>query len=98
MLQVVRGAEFPLITVRFRIPEADTMQPNFTTDLEVTFAGNTDHYDNVPFHQDINGADHHITGTVPSTLSGFKIPPPEFLTVPIRNEIPVRVDTVWRTQ
>lgn len=98
MLQVVRGAEFPVVTVRFRIPEAATSQPAFDADLEVSFAGNTDHFYHVPFHQEIHGADHHITGVVPSTLSGFKIPPPSFLTVPIKNEIPVRVDTTWRPQ
>src|ERR1700710_2487749 len=43
MVQVVRGAEFPVITVRFRIPEAETAQPTFDADLEVTFAGQTAH-------------------------------------------------------
>jgi hypothetical protein len=32
---------------------------------------------------------------VPSTLSDFKIQPPTFLTVPIKNGIPVRVDMAW---
>ena len=98
MLQVVRGAQFPVVSVRFRIPEADTSQPTFTADLDVTFAGQTAHYQHVPFHQDIQGAEHHITGVVPSTIADFKIPPPTFLTVPIRNEIPVRVDTTWHAQ
>ena len=98
MLQVTRGAQFPLITVRFRIPEAATNQPDFNADLEVNFAGQTAHYSHVPFHQDVHGAEHHITGTVPSTVSDFKIDPPTFLTVPIRNEIPVRVDTTWHAQ
>ena len=98
MLQVVRGAQYPVVTVRFRIPEAATTQPNFTADLEVTFAGQTAHYAHVPFQQDIHGAEHHITGVVPSTVSDFKIDPPTFLTVPIHNEIPVRVDTTWHAQ
>ena len=98
MLQVTRGAEFPIVTVRFRISQAATMQPDFTADLEVSFAGNIDHYYKVPFHQQINGAEHHITGTIPTTLSGFKIPPPSFLTVAIKNEIPVKVDTLWHQQ
>ena len=98
MLQVVRGAQFPVVSVRFRIPEAATTQPDFAADLDVTFAGQTAHYAHVPFHQDIRGAEHHITGTVPSTVADFKIDPPTFLTVPIRNEIPVRVDTTWHPQ
>jgi len=98
MLQVTRGAEFPVITVRFRIPETDVNAAAFDCDLEVTFAGNTDHYYHVSFHQEINGRTHHITGTIPTTLSGFKIPPPSFLGVAIKNEIPVRVDTTWHQQ
>lgn len=95
MIQVVRGAEFPVIAVRFRIPEADTEQPSFTADLEVSFAGQTAHYLHVPFQQEIHGGEHRITGVIPATLTDFKIDPPRFLTVPIRNEIPVKVDTTW---
>lgn len=95
MLQVVRGAEFPMIIVRFQIPQADTAQPTFNADLDVTFAGHTAHYTHVPFQQQIHGAEHNITGTVPATLTDFKIDPPKFLTVPIRNEIPVKVETSW---
>jgi hypothetical protein len=36
-----------------------------------------------------------ITGTIPLTCSDFKIDRPSFLTVPIRNEIPVRIDMLW---
>ena len=95
MLQVTRGAQFPLVTVRVRLPETALANPNLDCDLEVQFAGNTAHYSNVIFHQTITGNSHHITGTVPSTLTGFKIDPPSFLTVPIKNDIPVRVDMTW---
>lgn len=95
MLQVTRGAQFPIVTVRFNLSETALNSPTLDCDLEVQFAGNTAHYTHVPFHQDIQGNAHHITGTVPSTLKDFKIDPPSFFTVPIKNEIPVRVDTVW---
>ena len=95
MLQTVRGAEFPVITVRFQVPEADTDKPAFQADLEVSFAGQTAHYAHVPFQQTIQGQEHRITGVVPATVSDFKIDPPRFLTVPIRNEIPVKVETSW---
>ncbi len=95
MLQVTRGAQFPVITVRFRIPEAAMSLPELDFELEVQFAGNTAHYSHVPFHQDMRGAEHHISGTIPSTLTDFKIDPPSFLTVPIKNQIPVRVDMLW---
>lgn len=98
MLQVTRGAAFPIVTVRFRLPESSIDSPDLDCDLDVQFAGNTAHYAHVPFHQVITGTAHHITGTVPSTLTDFKIDPPSFLTVPIKNEIPVRVDTTWHQQ
>jgi hypothetical protein len=98
MLQVTRGAEFPIVTVRFRLPETSIDSPTLDCDLDVQFAGNTAHYAHVAFHQVIEGNAHHITGTVPSTLSDFKIDPPSFFTVPIKNDIPVRVDTTWHQQ
>ena len=98
MIQVTRGAEFPVVTVRFRLPESAINSPTLDCDLEVTFAGNTAHYSHVPFQQTVQGNTHHITGSVPATLTDFKIPPPSFLTVPIKNEIPVKVDTTWQRQ
>jgi hypothetical protein len=95
MLQVTRGAQFPIVTVRLKLPESNLASPTLDCDLEVQFAGNTAHYSHVPFHQVIEGTLHHITGTVPSTLRDFKIDPPSFLTIPIKNEIPVRVDMIW---
>jgi hypothetical protein len=95
MIQATRGAEYPVVTVRFRLPQSALSQATLYCDLEVQFAGNTAHYSHVPFQQTISGTTHHITGVVPSTLSDFKIPPPSFLTVPIKNEIPVRVDMTW---
>ena len=96
MLQVTRGAQFPVIIVRFRLPESAIDSPTLDCDLDVEFAGNKAHFDHVPFRQEMRGGEHHITGTVPATLTDFKIDPPSFLTVPIKNEIPVRVDTMWR--
>jgi hypothetical protein len=95
MLQTSRGAEFPIVTVRFRLPQANLTQPTLDCDLEIQFAGNTAHYPHVIFHQTIEGTSHRITGTIPSTLTDFKIAAPTFLTVPIKNEIPVRVDMTW---
>jgi hypothetical protein len=95
MLQVTRGAQFPIVTVRLSLPEAGLASTTLDCDLEVQFAGNTAHYSHIPFTQVIEGAARHIKGTVPSTLTDFKIDPPSFLTVPIKNEIPVRVDAIW---
>jgi hypothetical protein len=95
MIQTTRGAQFPIVQVRFRLAQASLNSPALDCDLEVLFAGNTAHYTHVQFHQTIEGAAHHITGAIPATLSDFKIEAPSFLTVPIKNAIPVRVDMVW---
>ena len=96
MLQVTRGAQFPMVVVRTRFPEAATASPTIYADLDVQFAGQTAHYLHVPFQRVAQGNEVHITGTVPATCSDFKIDRPSFLTVPIKNEIPVRVDMTWR--
>jgi hypothetical protein len=98
MIQVVRGAEFPLVSVRFRVPEDAGSSPTIKADLEIQFAGQTVHYKQVPFQDMIQGNEARISGTIPATVSDFKIEPPSLLAIPIKNEIPVRVETVWRRQ
>ena len=98
MLQVTRGAEFPLVTVRTRLPESDAASATINADLEIKFAGHTAEYKQVPFKLEKQGGETRITGTIPATLSDFKIEPPSLLTMPIKNEIPVRVDMLWRQQ
>ncbi|MFZ0800298.1 MAG: YceI family protein [Terriglobales bacterium] len=98
MLQVTRGAELPLVTVRTRLPESDAAASTIDADLEIQFAGQTVQYKQVPFKLEKQGNEIHITGTIPATLSDFKIEPPSLLTIPVKNEIPVRVDMTWRQQ
>jgi hypothetical protein len=64
----------------------------------VEFASQTVHYKQVPFHVSGNGAQAHVTGTIPATLSDFKIDPPTLLTVPVKNEMPIHVDLTWQRQ
>jgi hypothetical protein len=94
-LQVTRGAQFPMVIVRTQFPEATTTSPTIHADLEVQFAGQTVHYKDVPLQRVTQGNEVRITGTIPATCSDFKITPPSFLTVPIKNEIPVRADMTW---
>ena len=98
MLQVTRGAEFPIVTVRTQLPETVSQSATIYADLEVRFAGQTATYKRVPFHLAAQGNRIRITGTIPATLSDFKIDPPSLLTIPIRNEIPVSVDMTWHSQ
>jgi hypothetical protein len=98
MIQATRGAEFPLVTVRTRLPESDAAASTINADLEIQFAGQTAHYKQVPFKVEKQGGETHITGTIPATLTDFKIDPPSLLTMPVKNDIPVRVDMTWRPQ
>jgi hypothetical protein len=98
MLQAVRGAEFPLVTVRTRLSQ-DTSVPGMVhADLEVQFSGQTAEYKQVPLQLAKDGENIRITGTIPATVSDFKISPPSLLAMPIKNEIPVRLDMTWHEQ
>jgi hypothetical protein len=98
MLQVTRGAQFPLVTVRTRFPEPTLEPATIRADLEIEFAGQTTQYKQVSFQETVQGNSIRITGTIPATLSDFKIDPPSFLAMPLKNEMPVRVEMTWRRQ
>jgi len=98
MLQVVRGGQFPLITVRTHLSEDAAASATIHADLEVQFAGQTVEYKQVPFQQTTQGNQTRISGSIPATLSDFKIDPPSLLTLPVKNEIPVRVEMTWQKQ
>jgi hypothetical protein len=95
MIQVTRGAEFPMVTVRTHLPESASTASTLNADLEVQFAGQTAHYKQVPFQLTRQGKETRITGTIPATLTDFKIDPPSLLTLPVKNEIPIRVEMTW---
>jgi hypothetical protein len=96
MLESTRGAQFPMVVVRTQFPQTATAAPTIYADLEVQFAGQTAHYQHVQLERITQGNQVRITGTIPLTCSDFKIDRPSFFTVPIKNEIPVRVDMTWR--
>lgn len=98
MIQVARGGEFPIVTVRTRLPEAAPASPAIEAALEVRFAGQTVRYDHVALQRTTHGGEVQISGTVPATLSDFKIDPPSLLAIPVKNEIPVRVEMTWRQE
>src|ERR1039458_2721462 len=98
MIQVTRGAQFPMVTVRTKLPESASTSSTIQADLEIQFAGQTAHYKQVSFQLVTQGNQIRITGTIPATLTDFKMDPPSLLTLPVKNEIPVRVDLTWRPQ
>jgi hypothetical protein len=98
MLQVTRGAQFPIVSVRTRLPETVSASATIHADLEIQFAGQTAQYKQITFQLVTQGNQMRISGTIPATLSDFKIDPPSLLAVPVKNEMPVRVDMTWRPQ
>jgi hypothetical protein len=66
MLQVTRGAQFPLVTVRTRVPEAAATSATVLLDMEVQFAGQTAQYKQVPFQMTAQGNQIRISGSIPA--------------------------------
>jgi hypothetical protein len=95
MLESTRGAQFPMVVVRTSFAEAAIAAPTIDADLEIELAGQTAHYSHVVFQRVAEGNSVHISGTIPAVCSDFKIDRPSFLTVPIKNEIPVKVEMTW---
>jgi hypothetical protein len=98
MIQVTRGAQFPMVTVRTKLPESASTSATVQADLEIQFAGQIAQYKQVSFQLAVQGKQIRITGTIPATLTDFKIEPPTLLTMPVKNEIPIRVDLTWAPQ
>jgi hypothetical protein len=96
MIQATRGAQFPMVTVRVSLPEPALTASAIHCDVDVEFAGQTAKYHDVAFQTSKAGEGMRITGTIPATLADFKIEPPSLLSIPVKNEMPVRVDMTWR--
>jgi hypothetical protein len=98
MLEVARGAEFPMAAVRTHLPETAIKSGTIHADLEVQFAGQTASYKQVAFQLVQKGNEIKLSGTTPTTLSDFKIDPPKLLMMPVKNEIPIRVEMTWQRE
>src|SRR6202167_3775805 len=95
MLQVTRGGQFPMVSVRTRLPETASASATIQADLEIQFAGQTVQYKQVTFRLTPQGSAIKISGIIPATMSDFKIDPPSLLALPVENEMPVRVEMTW---
>jgi hypothetical protein len=71
MLQLTRGAQFPIITVRFQLPEAALASPTIHADLKIQFAGQTAEYKQLPFQRETKGSAIEVSGTTPLMISRF---------------------------
>lgn len=74
--------------MRTRLPEDASSSAAVHADLEIQFAGQTAEYRQVPLQLAKDGDNIRITGTIPATLSDFKIDPPSLLAIPIKNDCP----------
>lgn len=86
-----------MVSVRTRLPETGSASATIRLDLEIQFAGQTEQYKQVPLQLVRQGNEIRISGTIPAMLSDFKIEPPRLLAIPVKNEIPVRVDMTWHS-
>ena len=98
MLQVVRGGQYPMVSVRTQLPSDTAKSTTIHADLEIEFAGQTVQYKQVPFQLSIQGNEAKLTGTIPAKLTDFKIDPPSLLAVPVKNDIPVYIELTWKRQ
>ena len=98
MIQAVRGGQFPMVTVRTRLPEEASGLATLLADLEIQFAGQTATYKQVAFERAAKDGGMQVTGTIPAKLSDFKIDRPALFAVPVKNEMPVRVEMTWRRE
>src|SRR5579871_672027 len=64
MLQATRGAQFPLVVVRTRLPEASLASASLLVDLDVQFAGQTAQYKQIPFQLVTKGDQVRISGSI----------------------------------
>src|SRR6202051_523511 len=61
-LQVARGGQFPMVTVRTRLPEEASASATIRADLEIQFAGQTVAYKQVPFELATQQGETRISG------------------------------------
>lgn len=99
MLEVTRAGLYPLIEVDAKTAEVQTDHPPkiIYADLEVGFAGQKVQYRKVKLNiMEWKSGEAHITGEFTLSLKTFGITPPSLLTMPIKDDVPVKLDMTWK--
>ena len=99
MLEVARAGLYPLIEVKAKTPEIKPGKNPKTiiADLEVDFAGQKVEYPKVQLIvQEWKSEEARITGGFTLSLKAFGITPPSLLTVPVKDDVPVKLDMTWK--
>jgi hypothetical protein len=97
MLQVTRGGQFPMVTVRILVPESELTSATIHCVLETRFAGQTAHAKQIAFQREAHGNESRITGTIPVALSDFNIDPPSLPAMPVKDGVPIKVEMSWHS-
>ena len=105
MLQVTRAGAYPMVTVRVVVRGDARQGPTepvnvvvpLKIDATVNFGGNTKTYSDLTLSVS-NWPDGtmHVTGLLPLTLTDFAMEAPSLLGMPIKNEIPVKLNLFWK--
>ena len=99
MLEVTRAGVNPMIQVKAKTPEISSAKKpkSVMADLEVTFAGKTVEYPKVRLDVvEWKSEEAHITGSFSLSLKAFDIKAPSLLTMPVKDEVPIKLDMVWK--
>lgn len=94
MLEVTKGLLHPIIT--FKISTTTAIDSDFTSDVEISFAGKTKKYENVRF-KIINDNENYLANSkFDILLEDFYIDRPKLLGIPIDNKVPISIESTWK--
>jgi len=98
MLEVTRAGLYPLIDVKVKLADIGGKKApqELTADVTIQFAGKTKEYPKIKLQVvEWKEGVARITGTIPLTLKDFDIEPPSLMTMAVKNEVPVKLETSW---
>jgi polyisoprenoid-binding protein YceI len=92
MLEVMKGAKYPLVVARVSFPESVFKSKNWSGEVELDLAGVKK---KVPLTLEIIEKDLFIHGEFAFKCSEFQIERPSLLTVAIDDDVKMTVNTTW---
>jgi len=99
MLQITRGADYPLIVVQveFPTPAGKDFPQEILADLDIQFGGKIAKYPSVKLEMaPLEESGVRVTANIPIRLNDFKIEPPSLLGMPIDDLVPIQLNTTWK--
>lgn len=96
MLETVRGALHPLLSVRSRFAPQANATGELMADLEVEFAGEKSTVRGVTLRlQPLAAGTLRVSGTFVIRLSNFRINRPSLLGMAVKDDLPIEFSSVW---